>query len=147
MVLVNGALLDPAADEVALGGLERGLVRIGRRHDLVGIGADDAEPRFGVGDVAGHESAEAVAINGGGVELVEAELGFAVGGITAVAGEAVVREDGADVLVVGDGLGGAGDCDERARVEKRKTEKRGSHGGGARGANEARSEKKRAAQV
>jgi hypothetical protein len=51
-----------------------------------------------------------------------------------VAGEAVIREDGADVLVVGDGLGGgAGDGDESERVEKRKTEKRGIHGGGARG--------------
>ena len=108
VVLIDGALFDPAFDESALREGERFFVRVGRRHDLVGILAEDALPRFGICEVTGRDGAHTAAVGGRGVELVEAEFGFAITGVAAVAGEAVVGEDGADVLVVGHVVEGGG---------------------------------------
>ena len=120
MVLVDRALLYPAFDEGALCGREWGFVRIGRWHHFIGVGADDALPEFGVGEVARDEGAHAATLGGGVGEGVEAELGLAVLRVDAVATEAVVCEDGSDVGVVGNGLlGGAGrqgeDGEQQAR--------------------------------
>ena len=109
VVLIDGALLDPAFEEGALREGERRFVRVGRRHHLVGIGAEDALPRLGVREIAGRDGAHAAAVGGGGVGLVEAELGLAMRGVGAVTRETVVGENGTDVGVEGDGgLGGGG---------------------------------------
>ncbi len=50
--------------------------------------------------VAGDEGVAALAEFDGGAGFdIEAEFGFAVGGVGAVAGEAFIGEDGADVAV------------------------------------------------
>ena len=46
VVLIDGALLDPALDQGALLGLERELVRVGRRHDFFRVVAQDTLPGF-----------------------------------------------------------------------------------------------------
>ena len=109
VVLVDGALLDPALEECTLRGRQRFFVRVGRRHNLVGILAEDALPRFRIRKVTGHDGADTAAVGGGGVELVEAEFGFAIAGIAAVAGETIIGQDRADVFVIThrvDGRGG-----------------------------------------
>ncbi len=84
-------------------------MRVGRRHDLVGILAEDALPRFRIRKVTGHDGADTAAVGGGGVELIEAEFRFAIAGIAAVAGKTIIGQDRADVLVIThlfDGRGG-----------------------------------------
>jgi hypothetical protein len=107
--LVDSALFDPALEECTLRGRQRFFVRVGRRHNLVGILAEDALPRFRIRKVTGHDGADTTAVRGGGVELVEAEFGFAIAGVAAVAGETIIGEDRADVFVIThrvDGRGG-----------------------------------------
>lgn len=101
VVLVDSALFDPALEERTLRGRQRFFVRVGRRHNLVGILAEDALPRLRIRKVTGHDGPDTAAVGGGGVELVEAEFGFAIAGVAAVAGETIIGEDRADVLVVG----------------------------------------------
>jgi hypothetical protein len=97
--LVLGALLDPAADEGALGVVE-GLVGIRRRHDVVGICGGDATPEFAGIGVTGFESDATVLVGGeGAFGGIETETGLAMLGVKAVAGEALVGEEGADVAV------------------------------------------------
>jgi hypothetical protein len=55
--------------------------------------AEDALPRFRIRKVTGHDGADTAAVGGGGVELVEAEFGFAIAGVAAVAGETIIGED------------------------------------------------------
>lgn len=77
-------------------------------HDFICIVAEDALDEEGFGRVAGDDGlVGALALEG-----IELEVGFALVGVLAVAVEAVFREDGADVAVVGDGGGGGGDGGE-----------------------------------
>lgn len=113
MAFVFGALLDPGFEDGALGGGERWFVGFGWRHDLVGVGADDALPSGGLGKVSRDDAATAVVVFGGSGEGVEAEVGLAVFGVEAVTGEAVFGENGADVAVetdLGLRLGGVEGC-------------------------------------
>jgi hypothetical protein len=128
VILVDGALLDPTLDEGALRGRERFFVRVGRRHDLVGILAEDALPGLGVGEVAGDEGAHAAAVGGGGGGLVEAEFSLAIRGVAAVAGEAVVGEDGPDVFVKRDVFLGGRAGGRREGQEAEKPAVGGDHG-------------------
>ena len=54
VLLIVGAFGDPAAQQLALGRRDRA-VRIGRRHDLLGILRDEALEQFALGGLARHE--------------------------------------------------------------------------------------------
>lgn len=77
-------------------------MRVRRGHDLFGILAEDALPRFGIGEVTGSDGPNATAVGGGGSEIVEAKFAFSLAGVAAVAGETIVGENRPDVLVEGD---------------------------------------------
>ncbi len=97
--LVNCAFLDPATEERALGVVE-GLVGIRRRHDVVGIGGGDAAPEFtGIGVTGFEGDTTILAGSEGAFGGIESQTGLAMFGVEAVAGEAMVGEDGSDVAV------------------------------------------------
>ena len=101
--LVFGPFLDPADEQLLLGGRER-LLGLGRRHHLLGVvGEDPVEHHARVG-VARHKGA---ALDGL-VTLVEPEVGLAAGTVGPVAGEAVLHQDRADIAVVGEFVGRRG---------------------------------------
>ena len=107
MFFVGGAAGDPLFEEVALGGGE-GFFEFRWGHHVVGVlGAEAADDfaSFGVagvdGGLAGFAAAE------GGVAVVEAELALAALVVGAVAFEAAVREEGADVSAKAQLGGGA----------------------------------------
>ena len=97
--LIDRAGFDPALEQVFFGVGEL-QVRIGRRHHLVGVGRDDALPGQGIGELAGDDGRFAVvAFRKGAFRNVESQLGLAGLGVEAVAGEAAVGEQRADVAV------------------------------------------------
>ena len=91
-----GPLLDPAFDDVELGGREGS--RVARGHAQGGIGRGDTGPEFTVGEIAGDEGAGG-RFKGGdcGVALVEAEPGLAFAFIGSVAVVAGAGEDRANL--------------------------------------------------
>ena len=127
MFRVGGTGGDPAAEGFFLGSGER-VFGGGWRHDLVRVVGEDAgDGLAGVG-VGGDDGAGAAfgGFEGGGTD-VESELAFTAFLVGAVAFEAVVGKDGADVLgEVRSGFcgrgGGGGDEDEN------EARRRGHHG-------------------
>lgn len=119
-----GAVFDPGAQDFFFPGGELSS-GFRRWHDVVGIITEDAEDDFAGVRVSGDDGGDAVAGGFGLGFKVEAESGFAGGGVGAVAVKAGVREDGEDVAVKGD-LGSAerGGEDEKEEIGK-KTEHRG----------------------
>ena len=105
VLLVFSALLDPAGDEVFFL-FGKGFVEILRRHGILYVVdalPSDALRRFSGDDgvFLGITFERGVGALGG----VEAEVFLAFRGVEAVAGKALVREDGADVGVEADGFG------------------------------------------
>ena len=98
MLAVDGAFGDPAAKEVDLRRRDL-LMRLGRRHDLFRVLAEDALDELARLGVARLHGLDAVIDRGGAFGGVEAEVGLALLGVEAVASEAVVGEDGPDVPV------------------------------------------------
>ncbi len=96
---VDGALGDPGADGFDLEGREF-VVGVDRRHPLFGVGGGEAVHDLAAGRVAGDDGrGGAVA---GGVSAfggVEPQFRFPARGVGPVAGVAVLRKDGADVVV------------------------------------------------
>ena len=92
-------LFDPFFDQ---GKLARGkaLVALGIGHSVVGIGGDDPTIQFALIGLIGDDGPD---IFFEGIEKtifgVDAEIGFALGGIGAMTGIAVVRKDWADIAV------------------------------------------------
>ena len=104
VVLVLGALLEPGLHLRLV--VRRELeVRLRRRHDVVLVVAGDARPDFALLDVARHDRDAGLVFLEGVRGQVQAQLRLAGLLIRAVAGEAVLREDGADVAVVAHLLG------------------------------------------
>ena len=101
MRLVLGAFGDPLLERFFLGGGEL-LVGFRRRHHRVGIGRVGARDERALGRLAGDDGI----VLDGDFAFVEAEVGLAGGAVGAVAGEAVLREDRADVAVVLELVGG-----------------------------------------
>ena len=102
------ALFDPLAEGRDFGGRES-LLGIGRGHAARGVGRGDAGEQDAGGGVAFDDGVAAAAEVGFGEFLaVEAEGDLLERGVRAVAGEAFVGEDGADVAVEGDGRRGLG---------------------------------------
>jgi hypothetical protein len=108
-----GAVLDPAFEEVLVGGGEL-FGFVWRGHDVVGVMGGDAAEELAVIGVAGDDGGVAgFGFTEGGFLDVEAEVAFAFIGIGAVAGEAVFGENGADFAGEVDFLGGDGEREER----------------------------------
>lgn len=113
MVLPCGSVGDPAAEDFAFVGGE-GEVGVGWRHDFVRVGGIDAGDEGAACGVAGFDDLPVWAGVGGCAEGVgagvEAEFGFAVSVVWAVAEEAAVAEDGFDVEVEVDDVRDGGVC-------------------------------------
>jgi hypothetical protein len=83
-------------------------VGVGRRHLVGGVDGGHAPDQFGLVGVAGDDGVGALCVLEGGegaVGDIEAEVGFPVVGVGAVAFKAFVGEDGADIEVVADLVG------------------------------------------
>ena len=94
--LVLRPLGDPAFEQFLLLAREH-LLQARRRHHLLGIVGEDAvehDARIGIARGDGTRL-------DGGIPLIEPEIGLATAAVGPVAGEAVLHEDGADVLVEG----------------------------------------------
>ena len=92
--------------------------------------AQDAEDEFARVGFAGDDGGEfGFSAGEGGVALVEAEAGFAVRGVGAVAVVAVLREDGLDVAAEVDlGGGESGGGEQRGEGKQTRESKRdGGH--------------------
>ncbi len=104
------------------------MAHIGGGHAEGFVLGGDAADDFGMVGVAGDEGVLGVAefdgIAGFGVE---AEFGFTIGGVGAVAGEAFVGEDGADVAVELDGLGGEREREEEKNAYAAPGKRKGGH--------------------
>ena len=99
MRFVFGALFDPAFDQ-GLVGVGELTERVGRRHDLIGIIRNDAQPDLGVHRVAWDDGRDAVLVFGeSALWRVEAKIGLAGIGIEAMAGETTVGEKRTNVVV------------------------------------------------
>lgn len=100
MVFIFSSLCDPEAEGLffAFGETVDG---VKRGHVVVFIFGEDSGDEFGLVWFAGDDGLAF----GGSFEGIEAEIGFALVFIEAVAEEAVVGEDGTDVAVVADLLG------------------------------------------
>ena len=98
MLLPFGALLHPPAHQVDFVGGERGTGRGGGHAHRFVFGGDAAN-HFALAGIAGDDGVAAAKVGGGYGFQVEAEFGFAVSRIGAMAGVALVREDGADVAI------------------------------------------------
>ena len=122
MGLPFGALFDPAAEGFDFGGGEGGLGVFGR-HPLRVVGGGDAGEEDAGGGVAfdygvtGFAGCTPAQIGFGEGFAVEAEGDFFGGGVGAVADEALVGEDGADVPVEFDGLA----CEGQGQYEQERS--------------------------
>jgi hypothetical protein len=118
--LVLRPLPDPAGQQFLLLGRER-LLQRRRRHDLVGIFREDpVEGDAGIRITGGDRSRL-----DGGIPQVQPQIGLPAGAVGAVAGEAVLHQDRANVLVEGDRLGRGGQAgDQRQGGESPGTEMR-----------------------
>ncbi len=105
---VGGPFGDPAFEQGDLGGFQgrRGFGRGHREFGVVDLDAEDQVAGVGVaGDDGGGAGFEG---EGGSLGHIEAETGLALALVGAVAGEAVLGEDGADVAVEIEGFLGLG---------------------------------------
>lgn len=91
-----GPFVDPVGEDFDLRGVERSFFDDGR-HVIVGIGSGDAFDEEGFGGVAWDDGEAGIAAFDGEFSLVEAEVGLDAGFVGAMAGVAVVREDGLDL--------------------------------------------------
>jgi hypothetical protein len=105
----GGALFDPLGEEGDLGWGDD-FVEFRWRHDLVGVGGEDALEEGAFFGVTGDDGDGAVVVGFGGGFVVEAEAGFAFGFVGTVTEEAVFGEDGADLAAEVDGVGGESGC-------------------------------------
>ena len=119
MRLPVGSLENPPLHDLLLGRSEV-FVSLGRGHDLVSIGGDQALPKGALAEVTGHDSG--ATLGGGGEESllrIEAQARLAGAGIWAVAVEARIGQDGPNVAVEAHRLGGAGRGTEEASGKER----------------------------
>ncbi len=117
MRLVLRPLGDPSLQRLDLLWSEPADLRLGGRHDRVGIVRYDAgEQLAGVEVFRDDRPRAAVELGRGQIERVEPQASLAVGVVGAVACEAVFREDRPDVMVErqpGRGTGGRGSSSDR----------------------------------
>ena len=124
VLLIFRPLRDPFFEQLLLLGLER-LVRIRRRHHLVGVGAEETLDDLALGRLARHDRRR-LALGGLDRLITQVEPKAALSRRGAVAAEAIVGEDGPYVAVVFDiGVGVGGRQAEKDRCEKERA--RGRH--------------------
>ena len=128
MLLVRRTLLDPAFDRLLLRGGQL-LVRLRRRHHLVLVVTENAQPHLALRQVAGLDRNHPVfARLIRALRRVEAQLRFAMFGVDPVAGEAVVRKDRPNIAVEGKHrVRHGGDRRERQAGGEEIFEKKGIH--------------------
>ena len=102
MGFIRGPGGDPALQQLPLGSSDR-LVGFRRRHDLLGIGADEAGEKLGIRRVAGDEGLLGESL----LPDIKSHLALASLRVGAVALEAVVGKDRPDVAVEPDLVGAA----------------------------------------
>lgn len=108
------AALDPLADELGLGGWDGGF--FGRHALGIVLGSDGFVEQALAGATGDDGLVSAAAFEDGG-EIGEIEVGLLL--VIAMAFEAVLAEDGLDVLVVGDdGIGGVRGCEQNWDEQK-----------------------------
>jgi hypothetical protein len=100
MRLPRGTLSDPLFDESDLAGFEL-IVGLGRRHDLIGVFADEALVERAFIGLAAHHGRTALGVKETGFGI-EAETSFAGAWVRAVAMETGLCQDGADIAVEGE---------------------------------------------
>ena len=146
--LVGRALGDPATEQ---GGLFWGdvLVGTGRRHLLVRVFREETDEEFAVVGFAGGDDETAVALAGGVVAVVEAELGLAAVGVLAVAVKTIFGEDGADVAVEFESRGlASGRGGERGQDEAEQATENGcGHRGGCGPCSHAQGDRRRGGEL
>jgi hypothetical protein len=99
VILIDGSFLDPAAEQRDLSGCER-FVGFPRRHDLLGIGRLDPLDQGAPVRITRNDGGAALAVRDEReFAAVEAESGLAAARVRAMAGVAVLRQDGFDRLV------------------------------------------------
>ena len=131
VLVPRGALGDPTLEEVFLREGERA-VRFRRRHDLLGVGTENASNEFAVVGFAGDDGG-GTGLGGGerAVAAIKAKFRFAGLAIGAVAVVAVFRQDGLDIALETDRRFGskADDEGEQGDAGERKIKTRGeTHG-------------------
>ena len=89
MLLVFRPLFDPSADRLFLGARE-GFVVLRRRHHLIHVLGENAQPRFAFAGISRNNRRIAPEVGPGSLLRVETEVGLAFLGVKAVAGEAGV---------------------------------------------------------
>ena len=117
MRIVSRALLDPLAQRLALLRRKRA-VGIQRRHHVIRVRGEDAHDQFALLGLAGNDRAFAQR----DFAVIEAQLGFALVRVRAVAMKAVLRKDRANVAIEVDALGRAGCVRAKSQRERTKQE-------------------------
>ena len=110
---VGRAFFDPAAEGLPLLGRKLRLMGLRGRHHFFRILGEQTLPEFGLRRVARDDRADAVVVGQGALAGVEAEVGLAMLRVEAVAGEALLGKDRADLPVEGDLGVDQGGPDER----------------------------------
>ena len=111
VLLVLGALLDPATENLLIVGIERE-VRIRGRHHIISLVGGDALPKERSIGVVGDDGPAVLAFREGALGSIEAQLGLASLGVEAVTDKTAVRQDRADVEIEVQGSGGQGHRNE-----------------------------------
>ena len=119
MLFILGAFVDPATNEFDFGRLQL-LMRLGRRHDFVWVFVQHALQNWRFVRVALNDD-HVTALGGLESELstVEAELGLARTSVRPVAVVAILGQDGLDIAVKRDTVGGR--SSQRGQQEKGKS--------------------------
>ncbi len=100
MALPDGALLDPAADQIDLAAGQFFVPRVGGRHSESRILRRDAQVQLTLRRVArDHRIAALAEVDPGAFFVVKAQFALAVGRVRSVTGEALVGKDRTDVAV------------------------------------------------
>ena len=102
MPLVLRAFLDPSAKEDLLL-ISQDEMRLGRRHQLIGIVGDNAPPCLAFFNVTRSDGLASIKISGSPRERVESQIGAAPVFVWPVAMKTGFRENGADVAIELDG--------------------------------------------
>ena len=102
VALITCPLGDPAAEQLGLGGGDRGALRGRGRHHLRRLVGGDPSQQFTLLRSARRNDPVATTILCRPLERVEAQSGLAILLVRPVAGEAPIREDGSDVTIEAD---------------------------------------------
>ena len=127
MPFVGRSLLDPFPQQRRVAFRQAWLLRFGRRHHFVGIVGEDALDQFAGVRLARRDGGVAAQIGQRTLAGVEAQLGLAILVVRAVADEAVVGKDGADVIIEANARGQGVRSAESQRGQQNESEMAAKH--------------------